>query len=81
MMEPQLSCQELVELVTDYLEATLPPPQRLRFEEHLMRCAGCRAYLDQMRQTIAMSVKLSEETLDPEVRDALLHVFRSWKQS
>ena len=49
----QLSCQELVELVTDYLDGALPPPDRARFEAHIAGCDGCRAYLEQIGVTIA----------------------------
>ena len=45
----QLSCQELVELVTDYLEGALSPEETARFEDHIGRCAGCTAYLEQIR--------------------------------
>jgi anti-sigma factor RsiW len=48
-----LSCRDLVELVTDYLEDALPAAERLRFEEHVAACEGCGAYLDQMRRTLA----------------------------
>ena len=47
-----LSCQELVELVTDYLEGALPEAERIRFDDHLGGCDGCSAYLSQMRATI-----------------------------
>ena len=50
----ELSCQELVELVTDYLEGAMSPEERERFEEHLDACGNCRRYLAQMRQTIRL---------------------------
>ena len=75
----QLSCQELVELVTDYLEGALPPEQRARFDEHLELCDGCTAYLEQMRVTIALAGRLTPEDLSPEAEEALLGVFRGWK--
>ena len=77
----ELSCQELVELVTDYLEGSLPAQARARFEEHLAMCTGCRNYLAQMRQTISSLGQLSEETISPEARDDLLGVFRNWKKA
>jgi len=55
-----LTCQELVELVTDYLEASLSASQRARFDEHLAKCTGCRNYLAQMRQTINLAGTLTE---------------------
>lgn len=74
-----LTCQELVELVTDYLEERLPLDDRTRFEMHLVYCASCRTYLDQMRQVLAASGKLAEDSMAPEGRDALLRAFRTWK--
>jgi anti-sigma factor RsiW len=75
----QLSCQELVELVTDYLEGALPPEQRARLDEHLALCDGCTAYLEQMQATIALVGRLTPEDLSPEAEEALLGVFRAWK--
>ena len=75
----ELACQELVELVTDYLEGVLPAAERTRFEEHLAGCSGCRAYLEQMRQTIRVLHRLTEESLAPQAKEELLRVFRDWK--
>ena len=74
----ELTCQELVELVTEYLEGTLPAAERRRFEEHLAGCSGCRTYLEQMRQTIRALHRLSEDSLSPEAKRDLLRVFRDW---
>ena len=75
-----MSCQQLVELVTEYLENTMPSAVRASFELHLGVCPGCVDYLEQMRQTIWSTGYLREESLDPIVRDALLDVFRNWKR-
>jgi anti-sigma factor RsiW len=75
----ELTCQELVELVTDYLEGTLPAADRARFEAHLARCDGCDTYVEQMRQTIRLTRRLSEDSLAPEAREDLLRTFRDWK--
>jgi len=74
-----LTCKELVEIVTDYLEDRLPPADRLRFEQHLVACEGCVNYLDQMRQTIRMVGRLSEESIPASTRERLLRAFRDWK--
>ena len=74
-----LTCQELVELVTDYLEGALPTEDRTRFDAHIAGCTGCRRYLAQMRQTIVTLHHLTEETIQPDARDALLKIFRNWK--
>jgi anti-sigma factor RsiW len=74
----QLSCRELVELVTDYLEGALPPEEHARFEEHIERCNGCRVYLEQIRQTVAALGHLPEDALSPEAERVLLDAFRGW---
>ena len=76
----ELTCSELVELITEYLEGALPPVDRARFDRHLDVCLGCRTYLDQMRLTIQSIGRLGEESLPPQGREALLHAFRAWKR-
>jgi len=76
----EVTCKELVELVTDYLENRLPAEQRLLFEEHVAFCSWCRTYLEQMRETVRLTGTLREEDLDPQARNALLDVFRDWKR-
>jgi anti-sigma factor RsiW len=78
-MNHELTCQELVELVTDYLEGLLPPSERARFEAHLAGCQGCTHYLEQAQQTIQIMGKLSEASLSAAARDELLQIFRDWK--
>ena len=73
-----LACREFVELVTDYLEGRLPPAERERFEAHLELCAGCQAYVEQMRATLGALGRIPEETISPEARAELLHAFRDW---
>ena len=74
----QLSCRELVELVTDYLEDALPGEERLRFEEHIDRCGACRIYLEQIRQTISFLGHLPADGLSPDAERELLEAFRGW---
>jgi anti-sigma factor RsiW len=75
-----LTCQELVEVVTDYLEGAMPTDQRVRFEEHLAYCSWCQTYLAQMRETVEVTGTLREDDLSAEARDALLGLFRDWKE-
>ena len=77
---PELTCQELVELVTDYLEHALSPVEQGRFEAHLAGCNGCRTYVEQMRLTIQAVGTVTEETIPPDARDGLLAAFRHWKK-
>ena len=76
----QLSCQELVELVTDYLDDALPTAERVRFDAHIAGCDGCTGYLEQIRLTIASTGRLAREQLAPEAEAALLEAFRDWKR-
>jgi anti-sigma factor RsiW len=76
-----LTCRELVELVTDYLEGTLEPSERRRFEDHIAMCEGCAAYLDQMRRTIDVVGAITEQSIPGPARDELLAIFRDWNRS
>ena len=78
--QKELNCQEVVELVTDYLEQTLLPETQEQFEEHIEKCPGCEIYLEQVQQTIMMLRKLSEQATFPEKKQDLLEIFRNWKQ-
>ena len=74
----ELTCRELVELVTDYLEERMAPAERARFEEHLAACPGCQAYLEQLRVTVAALGRLPPERLTETVREDVLAAFRDW---
>jgi anti-sigma factor RsiW len=75
----EMTCRELVGLITDYFEGILPEADRRRFEDHLGKCEYCANYLEQMRATIGALGELPEESISPRVRDDLLDVFRGWK--
>lgn len=81
MNSPELTCQELVELVTEYLEGTLTPVERARFEAHLADCEGCENYVLQMRRTVELVGALREDDLQPDTRDALLRAFRGFTRA
>lgn len=72
----ELTCRELVELVTDYLEGALAGPERARFEQHLADCEGCRDYLEQMRRTVRALGHPPREPLAATERERLLALFR-----
>ncbi|HZC06854.1 MAG TPA: zf-HC2 domain-containing protein [Ktedonobacterales bacterium] len=76
----ELTCKELVELVTAYFEDALPEDEHARFERHLAICPGCSAYVEQMRQTIALVGDLREEDVSPTAQSHLLRAFRDWKR-
>jgi anti-sigma factor RsiW len=75
----EMTCKELVELVTDYLEGRLPLHERTRFEMHLCYCDWCAEYVRQLREVVRGAGALREESIEPAARDALLAAFRGWK--
>ena len=77
----QLSCQELVELVTDYLEGALSAEDAGRFEDHIGRCGACAIYVEQIRVTIALTGRLTPESLSPQAERELLEAFRGWRSA
>ena len=77
----EMACQELVEVITGYLEGTLTELDRARFETHLASCASCQEYLEQMRALIRLTGKLTTRSLEPETVDSLLSAFRRWRDS
>jgi predicted anti-sigma-YlaC factor YlaD len=77
----ELSCQELVELVTAYLDGVLSEAERARVEEHLADCEPCRVYIEQMERTIGLSGRLRVEDVPPEAAEALLAAFRGWRSA
>jgi anti-sigma factor RsiW len=75
----ELVCQQIVELITDYLEGALSRSQRRRFEAHLAGCEHCTEYLEQMRATIRLTGRLDSEDLTPEMRDEFTSIYRRWR--
>lgn len=76
----ELTCAELVMLVTEYLDGALSPEDRARFQEHADACPDCGDHLEQMRITIAAAGRLREEQVPAPARAALLDAFRDWKR-
>ena len=76
-----IACQELVEIVTDYLEGTLPDDDRARFDAHILACPGCHDYVQQMRTTLQLTGRLTVESISPGARDQLLEAFHRMRDS
>jgi len=78
-----MSCRDLTELVTDYMEGRMSFMQRLSFQIHVGMCKPCREYLRQMKLTVDSVGGLAAEQklppMPPEVQDELLSRFRHWK--
>jgi anti-sigma factor RsiW len=77
----EFSCQEMIEVVTNYLDDALPSDEQERFERHLSYCAGCSTYVEQMRETIRQTGLVPrEDSLAPALRDEIVARFRTWKR-
>jgi anti-sigma factor RsiW len=73
-----MDCNELVELVTAYLDGSLDLDTRARFDLHLLECDGCENYLQQFQETVRTLGKIRDDQLDPDFRDRLLDAFRNF---
>ncbi len=74
-----MDCNDLVELVTAYLDGSLDTETRARFDTHLLECDGCENYLQQFRCTVDTLGKIDQGTIDPAFRDRLLDAFRDFQ--
>ncbi len=84
MSEPSggdLTCQELVEVITDYFDGAMSDADRGRFERHLNECSGCQAVVSQFRTAIEITGRLTEEQVSDAQRDAMRDVFRRWRET
>jgi anti-sigma factor RsiW len=75
----RMDCNELVELVTAYLDGSLDPDTRARFDKHLTECEGCENYLQQFRATVNTVGKIRDDEIDPAFRNRLLDAFRDFR--
>jgi anti-sigma factor RsiW len=80
MSTRELTCREVVELLGDYVEDTLPAAERARVDAHLAGCDGCAHYLEQLRTTIRLAGRLPEDPLSAEACEPLLEAFRAWHE-
>jgi predicted anti-sigma-YlaC factor YlaD len=79
--EDELNCQQVVELVTDYLENTLLPEMHERLKAHVATCPGCENYIEQVQLTIDMLHQIARESVFPSTKQELLQLFQDWKKS
>jgi len=79
-MAEHVTCQEVVELVSDYLDQALPPEEASLFEQHVNFCDGCDRYLDPLRSTVATVGRVTEQEVPEETRGKLLAAFRECKR-
>lgn len=74
-----MDCNEVVELVTAYLDGALDLDTRARFDIHLTECDGCDNYLQQLQTTVDVLGKVRGDDIEPAFRDRLMTAFRDWR--
>jgi anti-sigma factor RsiW len=79
--DDEMACRELVEQVSAYLDGTLAPEDRRRFDQHLEECPWCVNYVEQMRETVAALGELSVDSIPPEKRREVVDAFRDWRRA
>ena len=79
MSTEPMDCRDLVELVTAYLDGSLDPETRARFDLHLLDCDGCEHYLQQFRITVTTLGRIRDDDADPAFRSRLMDAFRDWR--
>jgi anti-sigma factor RsiW len=77
-LDRELTCAQVVDIVTAYLDDALGAGDRERVEEHLVFCEGCSTYLEQIRETIVLAGRLEPEHIPSALQDKLLAAFRDW---
>jgi anti-sigma factor RsiW len=80
ILNRDIVCQQAVALVTAYLEDALPRRQRRRFESHLRGCPNCSRYLEQIRLTIDTVGHVEPETLDADMKNELIDLYRRFNR-
>ena len=75
-----LTCREIVELVTDYLEGELDAITTTAFDAHLDVCPGCARYLEQIRETVTTLGEVSSDNLSAEAQAGLVDAFRAFRR-
>ena len=76
----EITCQELTELLTDYLEGAMPAAQAALLEAHLDECEGCENYVSQMRHTLRALERLRSDSAEAVAPHQLLAAFRAWRR-
>lgn len=76
---PRLTCRDVVELLSDYLEGGLSASERERVEAHLQTCPECTAYLAQLRSTIGALGRLREDAVPLAILERFMAAFRGWR--
>lgn len=81
MIQEEIRCIEMVDVVTDWMEGALDDDTRVAVEEHLAICPDCTAYLDQLRTASALAADPAGESAPDDVKARLVAAFRASRGS
>jgi hypothetical protein len=76
----ELSCREVVELVTEYSSNAMTAEDRVRFEQHLLTCPPCTTYIGQMKATVEIAGGLRGDETNRDAEPNIMAIFQRWKQ-
>ena len=76
----EVVCQQLVELVTCYVEGDLDPAVRDAVERHLAVCGHCTGYLDQVRRVLDLTAGVAPQPVPAGLLDDLIRRYREGRQ-
>ena len=71
-----LSCREINDLITDYLEGRMGLWDRMQFRLHIAMCGSCKLHVEKMRQMIGAMGQIPPKM---DVPVELMEQFRNWK--
>jgi predicted anti-sigma-YlaC factor YlaD len=78
-----LSCRQITDLITDYLEGRMGFSTRMKFHAHMAMCRRCREYLEQVKMVVLSLGRLPRHEEIPAMSDEtcneMLRTFREWK--
>jgi anti-sigma factor RsiW len=74
-----VTCRELVEVLTEYLDGVLDPAERADIERHIVLCGGCANHVGQMETTLHLLGLLAGDEPDDAPGAGLLPAFRAWR--
>lgn len=75
----EVVCQQVVELVTAYLEGALPHRLHRAIDHHLAGCPHCTEYVAQMRRSIELTGELRDDDVPDDVLDRLQDAFEEYQ--
>jgi predicted anti-sigma-YlaC factor YlaD len=78
--EPEITCREVAEWTSAYLDEHLHEPTKVRMAMHLVTCAGCRAYVDQIASVQKILRSLPVQAVEPALLGRLWQAYKTQRK-